>query len=396
MGVVMTAVAEVETRAVQVPITGGEITLQVPLEIPESTLIREIATQDVVRSKLLDVLDRLEGNSASNRELLLCSWRKLQTRGRALLEICADLRRIIEDLDTYHSMIPELEEARGDVRTFFTGHIAGTIQELEALEDEIFRDPLISSRGRRAELHLFRQKLAKGSGMVHTELQKIFAHLFARDPRNLYRAMGPRSQQEILFRQFKKDVEITAELYAAVRRMDRYMRGAIVPSDLLQMIASRIEREHSVACLFESDYHLFLSSLLDEVLEILLPELQEVIYLDGIWYDDFESIEQSSQMLREVCIAFRALYDERISLHRRIVGRITIGPSEEEEEALRRAEAIFETHRFRDFAERIRRFDQVLVDLEGTLLQWEKGVARRAFAREEWSDDEPLARRAQK
>jgi len=392
----MTSVGSIETRQIQIPIAGGEVTLLVPVDLPDQTLIREIATQDVVRKKLLDILERLEGTSSSNRELLLCSWRKLQTQGRELLNICSELRRVIEDLGTYHSLIPELEEARGDVRAFFAGHIGAMIDELETLENELFDDPSIGLRTRRTELHQFRKKLAKGSGLVRTELQKIFAHLYARDPRNLYRKYGPRSQQEILFRQFRRDVDITAELYAAVRRMDRYMRGAIVPSDLLQMIAGRIEREHSIACLFESDFYLFLSSLVDEVLEILLPELEEVLHLDGIWYDDFDSLEQKAQMLNEVCIAFRALYDERISLHRRIVGRITIGPSEEEEEALRRAEAIFETHRYREFTDRIRRIDQILVDLEGTMLQWEKGVAHRAFARQEWGDDEPLARRGQK
>ena len=392
----MTSTFTFETRPIQIPIAGGELTLAVPTAISEPVLIREIAIQDVVRGKLLDVLDRLVRNSASNRELLLCSWRKLQVQGRELLEISSDLGRIIHDLGTYHSAIPELEEARGDVQAFFARHVRLVIDELNALEDELFRDPTIGSRARRSELLQFRKKLAKSSGIVYTELQKIFAHLFARDPRNLYRQGGPRSQQEILFRQFRRDVEITAELYAEVRRMDRYMRGAIVPSDLLQMIAGRIEREHSVACLFDSDYHLFLSSLVDEVLEILLPELEEVLQLDGIWYDDFENIEQNVRMLRQVCIAFRALYDERISLHHRIVGRITIGPSEEEEDALRRAEAIFETHRYQQFAERIRRIDQHLIDLEGTLLAWEKGVAKRAFAQEGWSDEEPLARRGQR
>ena len=243
----------------------------------------------------------------------------------------------------------------------------------------------------------YRKILAKGTGMVRTELQKIFAHLFVRDPRNLYRSRGSRSQQAILFRQFKRDVEITGMLYNAVRKLDTYMRGAIIPSDLIQMIASKIEREGSIACLFESDYSMFLNDLIDEVLEILLPELHEVLYLDGIWFDDFENIEQKGKMLSEACLSFKILYSERFGLRQAIAERIAAASSVDVgDPRLAGILEAFDTHRHREVAERVRTIDQVLVDLEGTLLQWEKGIAKRAFAHDEWREAMPLRRRAAK
>lgn len=80
------------------------------------------------------------------------------------------------------------------------------------------------------------------------------------------------------------------------------LRGAIIPSDLINMISGKIEEDKSLACLFEADYATFLNDLIDEVLEILLPDLQEVLYLDGIWFDDFESIEHKGKMLSDVCL----------------------------------------------------------------------------------------------
>lgn len=233
--------------------------------------------------------------------------------------------------------------------------------------------------------------------MVRTELQKIFAHLFARDPRNFYRAGGPRSQQEILFRQFRRDVEVTEMLYTAVRRLDTYMRGAIIPSDLINMIAEKIEAERSIACLFDDDYATFLNDLVDEVLEILLPDLQEVLYLDGIWFDDFENIEGKAKMLADACLSFKVFFRERRGL-REAVQRQLAAAGRNSRSIGRDGEvmAAFDTYRYREVAEGVRSVDQILVDLEGTLLQWEKGIAKRAFAEEEWGRAVPLERRGDK
>lgn len=391
----MTSETAAGHRLVYVPITSGEIELVVPEDISEQTLIREMAGQDVVGRRLLESIDRLERTTRSNRELLQCSWRKLRAISEEFLSISAGLRRLIANLSSYHSSIPELEEARGDVRAFFASHVGGVIGEVESLHKRFFNDPDI--RLTRRETDLYRKKLAKSAGMVRTELQKIFAHLFVRDPRNIYRPQGGRSQKEILFRQFRGEVRVTRQIYHAVRRVDRYMRGAIVPSDLLQMIANRVEREQSIACLFEADFQLFLTSLVDEVLEILVPELQELLYIDGIWYDDFEGVELKSKMLVRSCLAFRELFKDRSGLRQEMVDRLRrIRASSTESSTDEASQALLEVcDQFRalEVAAAIRGIDQVLVDLEATLLQWEKGLARRAFAQEAWNDAELLERR---
>lgn len=391
---------EAECRDVMVPILGGEILLRVPEDVADSTLNKEIASQDIIRKKLLDAIERLERSTGSNRELLLCPQSKLEGITRSFLATCSELHRFTEDLASYQSAIPELEEARGDARTFFRSQVSSAVEEIGHQHERLF-PVLEDGRGTRhfvniRELEGFRKRLAKCSGMVRTELQKIFAHLFARDPRNLYRAQGSRSEQEILFRQFKRDVEVTERLYHAVRRLDTYMRGAIVPSDLLQLIADKIEREGSVGSLFEPDYRMFLDALIDEVLATLVPELQEALTLDGIWYDDFENIETKSKMLTDACIQFRALYTERYGLREEIeIKSLTFRElaDERSKDWMKTILATFDTYRYKEVADNVRLLDQVLTDLEGSLLQWEKGVARRAFALESWGEAEPFQRR---
>ena len=387
---------ETRTREVTVPILGGEILLRVPDHLADPTLTREIASQDIIRRRLLDAIDRLDRETGSNRELLLCPRSKLGDIAKAFLNTCQEVRRFTEDLAGYRSTIPELEEARGDARVFFSSQINSTVEEIRTQHEALFQRPEEAPRPSTAELEVFRKRLAKGSGMVRTELQKIFAHLFARDPRNLYRVLGPRSEKEILFRQFRSDVDVTDRLYNTVRRLDTYMRGAIVPSDLLLSIAEKIEREGSIACLFEPDYRNFLDALIDEVLATLVPELQEALTLDGIWYDDFENIETKSKMLTNACIMFRALYTERYGLREAVeINSLTFKElaDDNSREWMRAMLHTFDTFRYKDVADSVRRLDQVLTDLEGSLLQWEKGVARRAFALEEWSSAEPYQRR---
>lgn len=371
--------------------------MEVPADVSEQTLIKEIAGQDVVRKRLLDFIARLEQMLGTNRELLLCSRDRLQEITAEFLVVCGDLRRFVEDLSSYHSAIPELEDAREDVQMFFAGPVSVEIDSLELMREELVRtsEQLYL---RKEDLDPYRKRLAKSSGMVRTELQKVFAHLFARDPRNLYRASGPRSQQEILFRQFRRDVELTEDLYHAVRRLDTYMRGAIIPSDLLQMIADKIEAEESISCLFEQDYALFLESMIDEVLKILLPELEGVLQLDGIWYDDFENVEHTSKDLRDLGTAFKAFYLDRYGLRQALERRVEGQESGlgEGSEGLAVIRDIFDTFRHHQVAQLIRDFDQVLVDLEGALLQWEKGIARRAFARDEWREAVPLQRKSRR
>lgn len=393
----MSPVLEAVTRPMKIPVSGGELLLEVPVDVTEQTLIKEIAGQDVVRKRLLDFIDRLERMSGTNRELLLCSKERLQQITGEFLYVCGDLRRFVSDLSSYHSAIPELEDAREDVRMFFAGPVSDEIDSLEALQQELIRTAELIYL-RKEALDPYRKKLAKSSGMVRTELQKVFAHLFARDPRNLYRAAGPRSQQEILFRQFRRDVELTVDLYSAVRRLDTYMRGAIIPSDLLQMIADKIESEQSISCLFEQDYALFLESMVDEVLKILLPELEGVLHLDGIWYDDFENIERTSKDLREYGTTFKAFYVDRYGLRQALERRVddTAGVLGEGSEGLAMIREVFDTFRHSQVAQLIRDLDQVLVDLEGALLQWEKGIARRAFARDEWREAVPLQRKSRR
>lgn len=395
----MSPVAEAATRPMKIPVSGGELLLEVPVGVSEQTLIKEIAGQDVVRKRLLDFIDRLERMSGTNRELMLCSRDRLDQITREFLFICGDLRRFVSDLSSYHSAIPELEDAREDVRMFFAGPVSDEIDSLERLKEEIFGDE--SAYLRKEELDPYRKKLAKSSGMVRTELQKVFAHLFTRDPRNLYRAAGPRSQQEILFRQFRRDVGLTESLYTAVRRLDTYMRGAIIPSDLLQMIADKIDSEESISCLFEQDYALFLEAMVDEVLKILLPELEETLHLDGIWYDDFENVERTSKRLREFGTSFKAFYVDRYGLRQALERRIggedaASAVLSEGTEGLALIRDVFDTFRYRQVSELIRDIDQVLVDLEGALLQWEKGIARRAFARDEWREAVPLQRKSRR
>lgn len=395
----MAATAEVRKREVTVPIVGGEVTLRVPEEISERTLNKEIAGQDFARRRLLSFIDRLERIAASNRELFICPIQKLLVITDDFLGICRRLRRFMDDFATYHSAIPQLEEARGDVTTFFYNYLDDEIDKVDALRQEVFLEIEGQIRAtRREDLKLYRKKLAKGAGAVRTELQKFFAHLLASDPRNLYKKSGSRSQQEILCLQFKRDVEITERLYAAVRRLDTYMRGAIVPSDLLQTTADRIERERSVECLFEQDYAMFLNALIDEILETLLPELEGVLDLDGIWYDDYESIQSKIKKLSDASITFRVFYSERYEVREKVSARKMIYKKMEQRcrDQIYAILDVFNTHRYREVAGRIRVIDQTLVDLEVTLLNWERSIAQRAFARAEWRDAEPLPRRGEK
>lgn len=388
--------AEVLTRAVTVPILGGEVSLRVPETISDRTLNKEIAGQDLVRQKLLDFIDKLERVAGSNRELFLCPIPKLLAITDDFFAVCERLRKFMKGFSSYHSAIPELEDARGDVRTFFYGYINEEIDRIAELRDRVFVDVMGEIRAsRRDELKLYRKRLAKAAGMVRTELQKYFAHLLASDPRNLYRTSGVKSEPEILFLQFQRDLEVTDRLYTAVRRLDRYMRGAIVPSDLLQMTVDRIERERSISCLFEPDFAIFLNALIEEILETLLPELEGVLDLDGIWYDDFESIQAKRQRLSDVCITFRVFYAERSELREKVTNRKMIYKKMDQscQDQIWAILDVFNSHRFREVAASIRAIDQILVDLEVTLLQWEKGIARRAFARDEWRDAEPLQRR---
>lgn len=390
--------AELEPRIVTVPISGGELSLSVPGEISDSTLNKEIAVQDIVRKRLLDLIGKLEKIVGSNMELFVCPKEKLHQITGEFLAVCGELRKFIADFSTFHSSVPELEEAREDVRTFLFSHIDGAIDEIDEAQKQIFAKAKGSRTVEKTHLNEFRKRLAKDAGVVRNELQKIFAHLFARDPRNMYRESGVKSQQEILFVQFRRDVEITDQLYQAVRRLDRYMRGAIVPSDLLQMTAERIERERGVGCIFEADYSLFLNALVEEILERLLPELQGVLDLDGIWYDDFESIQNKAKKLYETCITFKVFYNERRELREKVRARKAVYDKIDQRgrDMVGAMLAVFETHRYRDVAESIRSIDQILIDLEGTLLQWEKGITRRAFAQPEWGDEEPFRRRGER
>jgi len=360
-------VAEAETRDLAIPIVGGKVQLRVPADLSTSTLYKEIATQDICRQRLLGFINTIESISGSNRELVLCSEQKLLVITRQFLKVCEGLHQFVVDLATFHSNIVELEEAREDVKTFFYSHISGSIEEISDLHKIVFATEPGEVSARRKELNSFRKILAKIMGMVRTELQKIFAHLFVRDPRNLYRARGARTQQEILFRQFRSDVEVTEMLYTAVRRLDTYMRGAIIPSDLIQMIAAKIETEKSVVCLFELDYSSFLKDLIEEVQEILLPEINEVLYLDGIWFDEFENLERKTRMLADVCLSFRAFFQERQGLRVEIARQIAPYKNTDGGEPRRNLRAVlgafdtFETFRYQDVAECVRSIDQILV-----------------------------------
>ena len=150
-----------------------------------------------------------------------------------------------------------------------------------------------------------------------------------------------------------------------------------------------------VACLFEPDFAIFLNALIEEILETLRPELEGVLDLDGIWYDDFESIQAKSQRLSDVCLTFRVFYAERSELREKVSNRKMIYKKMDQscQDQIWAILDVFNSHRFREVAASIRAIDQILVDLEVTLLQWEKGIARRAFAREEWRDAEVLQRR---
>ena len=242
----------------------------------------------------------------------------------------------------------------------------------------------------------FARSWPRAPGGCARTCRKSSRTLFARDPRNLYRAKGARSEQEILFRQFTREVEVTERLYKSVRRLDTYMRGAIVPSDLLQLVAEKIEREGSIACLFDPDYKLFFDALVEESLETLIPELHDILNLDGIWYDDFENIESKSRMLSNACLVFKALYTERWGLRQEIeVASLTFQDFQDGklDSWVQSVLQTFNTYRYREIAASVRLLDQVLVDLEGSLLQWEQGITRRAFARLEWRDAVPLKRR---
>ena len=381
-----------ESRSIRIPIAGSELVLEVPAEISESTLNREIAGQDVVRQQLLHAVDRLDRVAGNNRELLFCSRGKVRAITREFLSICHELRRFIGNLSKYRSAIPELQDARENVQLFFTNYAGGEIEEIELLEQALFTNVIHADDEEPRDLGPFRRKLAKCTGRIRTELQKVFAHLFACDPRNLYRHEGPRTEKEILFRQFHHDVELTADLYKAVLKLDTYMRGAIIPSDVIKMISDKIDKEKTVACLFESDYYFFLDALIDEVLDILLPEIRSVLNLDGIWYDDFENIDNKARMLAQACLEFRMLYAERSGLRE----EIQKAAGEDGAEGLEHALAVCDTYRYHDVSRRIREIDQILVDLEGTFLQWQMGITRRAFALEAWRRQQPLERRPAK
>jgi len=390
-------IEEIRTRHLTVPVAGGEVSLEVPYEISDQTLNKEIGVQDFIRQRLLDFIAKFERIIESNRELFFCSEEKLILITRDFLAACGELRKFIANLSSYHSAIPQLEEARENVEAFFYRHISIEIDGIEALQRTI--SPEMAARLPQRELNLFRKKLGKGAGLVRTELQKIFAHLLAHDPRNIYRATGERSEQEILFLQFKRDVELTEQLYDAVRALDTYMRGAIIPSDLIKLTAERIRRDRSVGCLFEPDYSLFFNALLDEIAEQLLTELYEILDLDGIWYDDYENIRGKAKILYDLCTTFKAHYLERYGLREEIRAKVAIMKGlrgERRHDSFEAILEVFNTYRYEEMADGIMKIDQTLVDLEGSLLQWEKGIARRAFAKPEWGAAEPFRRRAGK
>ncbi len=375
---------------------GGEAGLTVPTGISEPTLNKEIAGQDLIRKKLLAIIDKLEA-IGNNRELLFCSEQKLQAITREFTTICQEVRKFFAESLSHRSAIPQLQEAREDVKLFFRAHLGEEIEEIELLEQVLFSDAVYRDRHPPRTLEPFRRRLAKCTGLVRTELQKMFAHLFACDPRNLFRPNGPYSQQEILFRQFRRDVEICEQLYLAIRKLDTYMRGAIIPSDVLRMIADKIMNEQNISCLFDSDHYFFMNALIDEVLEILLPELRDFLNLDGVWYDDFENVERKCKALTNACIEFRAFYTERSGLREEIYASgHGQRQTRKQDPALGPVIRVFETFRCNEVAGKLRQIDQVLIDLEGTLLQWEKGVAQRAFARPEWREAQPLQRRPSK
>lgn len=355
------------------------MSLQLPEFVSDQVLNKETGVQDVIARRLLGFIDKLNRISGTNRELLVCSRQKLEGFTNEFLMVCHQLRRFMRDFSKYHSVIPELQEAREVARAAFSWHISDEIQMINDTRHDAFAE------GADQELDRFRRKLARAFGVVRTELQKIFAYLLGSDPRNLYRAGGRRSQKDILFRQFKHDVEVTQQLYVSIRRLDTYMRGAIVPSDLLALTADRIEREESISYLLESEeYALFLNALVDEVLEQLVPEVQAVLDLEGVWYDDYENIQKKTDELKQACIALRELYRERSEL------RAEVAKVADQQSVLE----VFNRFRYAEYADRVRQLNQLLVDLESTLLQWERGISRRAFAREEWREEEPLQRRS--
>lgn len=356
---------------------GGSLVLRVPEFISEQVLYKEIGVQDVIGRRLLDFVHRMERIAVSNRELMFCARVKLESFTDEFLDIGEHLRRFIEDFAKHKSNIADVREARETVCTAFAWHIVEELSDIERSRPEL------PDKGP-AELDRFRRRLAKALGVVRNELQKVFAYLLANDPRNVYREQGPQSQKQILFRQFRRDVEVTAGLYTAIRGLDRYMRGAIIPSDLLEVTAERIQREASAANILDSEeYEEFLNALCEEVLEQLLPELQSAINLEGVWYDDYENLQRKSEQISSAFIAFREQYRER----RRLRDQVTKVAND------LLVRDVFNRYGHLEIAERLRGLNQALVDLEGTLLQWERGVSNRAFAREEWREEEPLKRR---
>lgn len=393
-----TTAEDLQYRTVTVPILGGEVELRVPTDISDSTLNKEIASQDIVRRKLLEFVDQLEHLGTSNREIFICPIQKLLVVTEDFLHTCHNVRKFISGFSSRSSSVAELEAARCDVRSFYFNHIDGEIDRIDNLRKEVFREiqgEILVSR--REDLKHFRKKLAKSTGVVRTELQKFFAYLLVNDPRNLFRITSRKTQKEILTLQFKRDVEMTETLYTAVRKLDTYMRGAILPSDLLQSTAEKIETERSVECLFEQDYELFIHALIDEIVETLVPEVEGVLDLDGIWYDDYENIRAKIDKLADVCKSFRVFYAERSGLREKVGARKMIYKKMERRcrDQIFAILDVFNTHRYREIAESIRSMDQILVDLEGTLLQWERAISKRALARDEWRDAEPLPRRGE-
>jgi hypothetical protein len=293
----------------------------------------------------------------SNYAILHCSPERLAKIWRQIREVCRLMRSDLLPTLSEPSVIPSLNEARRHAAGAF-GALAET--EIAAIERS---DPSLPA-DQMAEV---RRLLCVSIGKIYAFLRDTFGEIVANDPRSRHDA------DYFLSRRFAQDIEESEWLYSSVYDLDDLLDGlAKACSAEFSELLLRMRQE----CMVPPEPAWEQArSLLDSLLDDLLPKLKEVLSLRGIRVDDMVALESHASSISTDCRSLVEVY----GVGRELIEELKSVASATLDERERRVASLVGCHRVVSgrMIELLARLHASLRDLARHIADSKAGIERR-------------------
>lgn len=333
-----------------------------PLRLPEgvsyATWAREV--EEVQNPRLrgfLGCIGMFERALESNYAVLHCSPARVAELWQTVEKVGQLIREEIEPLLQVESCVPELESARLSALMGLQVLNSRVLVKIDEFPEEFSTETLLEMR----------KFLCVAIGELHTFLLDTMGKLLAGDLRS------SRDEDYYLSKRFPRDIEEAEWLYSQVYRLNGYVQG---------LSADRNRHLQALERLLATDPTLPVDAdwqenekFLRRVIDDLTPRLKHTLGLQGIRYDDMESLSDYAERLPVLCHELLVLREAgREAVEQ--VKRIAEADAGERE---RSVDYLLSTHRV--FAARMasvaRSIEKLLKDLAAFLPIWLQGIERR-------------------